>query len=96
MELLQRNLNLLDNVLETLDLQHHSLGVMYIVAAKISEIQVSHRYNIQHIDIKNCLKSLQNEDPEPVLSLVKRFVTICNGEQVRNAPQTCKLHPLIL
>ncbi|KAL7034928.1 hypothetical protein ACKWTF_008184 [Chironomus riparius] len=68
MELLQRNLNLLDNVMETLDLQHHSLGVMYIVAAKISEIQ--------------------NEDPEPVLSLVKRFVTICNGEQVRNAPQT--------
>lgn len=40
-ELLQRNLNLLDNVLETLDLQNHSLGVMYIVAAKISEIQVS-------------------------------------------------------
>ena len=42
MELLQRNLNLLDNVLETLDLQHHSLGAMYIVAAKISEIQVRH------------------------------------------------------
>lgn len=52
MELLQRNLSLLDNVLETLDLQHHSLGVMYIVAAKISEIQVSHRHNIQHTDIE--------------------------------------------
>ena len=51
MELLQRNLNLLDNVLETLDLQHHSLGVMYIVAAKISEIQVSHDFIIVYTDI---------------------------------------------
>jgi c-di-GMP-related signal transduction protein len=39
-ELLVRNLNLLDNVLETLDLQQHSLGALYIVNAKISEIQV--------------------------------------------------------
>jgi COP9 signalosome complex subunit 3 len=39
-ELLSRNINLLDNVLETLDLQNHSLGALYVVAAKISDIQL--------------------------------------------------------
>ncbi|CRL02159.1 CLUMA_CG015097, isoform A [Clunio marinus] len=67
-ELLSKNSNILDNVLETLDVQLHSLGVLYILVAKISEIT--------------------NEDPEPILSLVKKFVNICNGEQVRNATQT--------
>lgn len=39
-EVLSKNSNILDNVLETLDIQQHSLGVMYILVAKIAEIQV--------------------------------------------------------
>ena len=40
-ELLQRNITLLDNVLDALDYQQHSLGVMYIISTKINEIQVN-------------------------------------------------------
>lgn len=39
-ELLSKNSNILDNVLETLDIQQHSLGVLFILVAKISEVQV--------------------------------------------------------
>lgn len=39
-ESLAKNSNILDNVLETLDMQQHSLGVLYILVTKISEIQV--------------------------------------------------------
>lgn len=39
-ELLAKNINILDNVLETLDYQQHSLGVLYILVAKVSEVQV--------------------------------------------------------
>jgi COP9 signalosome complex subunit 3 len=87
-ELLAKNSNILDNVLDVLDFQQHSLGVVYILVAKISEITVS--------QWKSWWKSLhhefsfQNEDPEPVIALVKRFVNVCNGEQVRNATQTCE------
>lgn len=40
-ELLSKNSNILDNVLETLDMQQHQIGVLFILVAKISEIQVS-------------------------------------------------------
>lgn len=40
-ELLSKNSNILDNVLETLDPNNHSLGVLYILVAKISEVQVN-------------------------------------------------------
>lgn len=40
-ELLSKNSNILDNVLETLDIQQHSLGVLFILVAKIAEIQVT-------------------------------------------------------
>lgn len=46
-ELLTKNSNILDNVLETLDVQQHSLGVMFILVAKISEIQVANNNSIQ-------------------------------------------------
>jgi hypothetical protein len=39
-ELLSKNSNILDNVLETLDPNNHSLGVLYILVAKVSEVQV--------------------------------------------------------
>lgn len=40
-ELLSKNGNILDNVLETLDIQQHSLGVLYILVAKFSNVTVS-------------------------------------------------------
>jgi COP9 signalosome complex subunit 3 len=40
-ELLSKNSNILDNVLDVLDFQQHSLGVVYILVAKIAEITVS-------------------------------------------------------
>ncbi|XP_052871978.1 COP9 signalosome complex subunit 3 isoform X2 [Anopheles cruzii] len=36
-ELLSKNGNILDNVLETLDIQQHSLGVLYVLAAKFND-----------------------------------------------------------
>lgn len=40
-ELLAKNGNILDNVLETLDNQQHSLGVLYVLVAKFSNISGS-------------------------------------------------------
>ncbi|KAL1395884.1 hypothetical protein pipiens_010905, partial [Culex pipiens pipiens] len=36
-ELLAKNGNILDNVLETLDIQQHSLGVLFVLVIKFSE-----------------------------------------------------------
>lgn len=40
-ELLAKNGNILDNVLETLDIQQHSLGVLYVLVAKFTNLSVS-------------------------------------------------------
>uniref|UniRef100_A0A1S4KF76 COP9 signalosome complex subunit 3 N-terminal helical repeats domain-containing protein n=2 Tax=Culex quinquefasciatus TaxID=7176 RepID=A0A1S4KF76_CULQU len=40
-ELLAKNGNILDNVLETLDIQQHSLGVLFVLVIKFSEPNVS-------------------------------------------------------
>lgn len=40
-ELLAKNGNILDNVLETLDIQQHSLGVLFVLVVKFSEPNVS-------------------------------------------------------
>ncbi|KAI8126188.1 COP9 signalosome complex subunit 3 [Lucilia cuprina] len=37
-EILTKNWNILDNVLETLDMQQHSLGVLYVLIAKFNSI----------------------------------------------------------
>lgn len=39
-ELLAKNGNILDNVLETLDIQQHSLGVLFVLVVKFSEPNV--------------------------------------------------------
>uniref|UniRef100_U5EXW2 COP9 signalosome complex subunit 3 n=1 Tax=Corethrella appendiculata TaxID=1370023 RepID=U5EXW2_9DIPT len=67
-----RNLNILDNVLETLDIQQHSLGVLYVLVVKFDPNNIG--------------------ESENILRIVREFVTLCNGEQVRFAPQTyCEL-----
>lgn len=40
-ELLSKNSNILENVLETLDIQQHSLGVLYVLVAKFSDASVN-------------------------------------------------------
>lgn len=51
-ELLAKNGNILDNVLETLDMQQHSLGVLYVLVAKFNNLIVSvASSNSFHIDV---------------------------------------------
>lgn len=40
-EILTKNWSILDNVLETLDIQQHSLGVLYVLIAKFNSLAVS-------------------------------------------------------
>ena len=40
-ELLSKNGSILDNVLETLDVQQHSLGVLYVLVVKFADSNVS-------------------------------------------------------
>lgn len=42
-ELLAKNGNILDNVLETLDNHQHSLGVLYVLVAKFTNLTVNRR-----------------------------------------------------
>lgn len=41
LDVLTKNANILDNALETLDLQQHSLGALYILVAKFADYSVS-------------------------------------------------------
>lgn len=76
LELLSRNSNILDNVLETLDIQQHSLGYMYILLAKFA-------------DTPAAVQALV--DTDTVVKLFRNFTNLCNGEQVRSAPNQCEL-----
>lgn len=75
-EILMKNGQHLDNVLETLDLQQHSLGILVVLCAKFS---LPNSNNGNNTDAN---KSLFNQ--------VQEFIIGCNGEQVRFAPDTCK------
>ncbi|KAL0278381.1 UNVERIFIED_CONTAM: hypothetical protein PYX00_000218 [Menopon gallinae] len=81
-EVLMKNSQHLDNVLETLDLQQHTLGVLAVLCVKLS------------------LPSQTPEQQEAVLSQVADFITHCNGEQIRLAPDTfadlCHLYTQML
>ncbi|XP_055376294.1 COP9 signalosome complex subunit 3 [Condylostylus longicornis] len=54
LELLTKNYNILDNVLETLDIQQHSLGVLYVLLAKLVNIVKS------NADSGNIVKSVKD------------------------------------
>lgn len=66
----------LDNVLETLDLQQHSLGILAVLCAKFSLPNPNGGNN------PDAHKLLFNQ--------VQEFIIGCNGEQVRFAPDTCE------
>lgn len=43
-DILVKHANYLDNVLETLDIQQHTIGVMFVITAKFTNITVSYKY----------------------------------------------------
>lgn len=81
-EVLTKNGQHLDNVLETLELQQHSLGILAVLCAKFS--------------LPN--SNGNNPDAHKVLfNQVQEFIIGCNGEQVRFAPDTCKyVEPFVM
>lgn len=100
-DLLAKNGNILDNVLETLDVQQHSLGVLYVLVAKFTNLSVCccaiHEINFLRpacIELKCsfplfCVQNSSTEG-ENVIRLVREFIQSCNGEQARHAPQACE------
>nr|CAD7589576.1 unnamed protein product [Timema genevievae] len=71
-EVLMKNSQHLDNVLETLDLQQHSLGVLAVLCVKLSLPA----------------PSATPDHHEILFAQVQEFIIGCNGEQVRFAPDT--------
>lgn len=62
----------LDTVLETLNVQQHSLGVLAVLSVKFS------------------LPSAANSQDNRYVQ-AEEFILDCNGEQIRLAPEVCKL-----
>lgn len=64
----------LDTVLETLDVQQHSLGVLAVLCIKLSLSNSGFTF----------------ETSKPIIVQVQEFIVGCNGEQVRFAPEMCE------
>ncbi|XP_076656349.1 COP9 signalosome subunit 3 [Halictus rubicundus] len=73
-DVLMENGQHLDNVLETLDLQQHSLGILVVLCVKFT------LPNPNGVNTANAYR--------PLLNQVQEFIIGCNGEQVRFAPDT--------
>lgn len=80
----------LDTVLETLDLQQHSLGMLAVLCVKLG------------IPPPNSTGG-SSPSPNPTLDYhellfaqVQEFITGCNGEQVRFAPDSCEYRGLFV
>ncbi|XP_077281221.1 COP9 signalosome subunit 3 isoform X3 [Temnothorax americanus] len=73
-EVLTKNGQHLDNVLETLDLQQHSLGILAVLCAKFS--------------LPNPNGGTTPDVTKLLFNQVQEFIIGCNGEQVRFAPDT--------
>jgi COP9 signalosome complex subunit 3 len=65
--LMKINTSLLDTILEALDLQEHSLGIMYVLCIKINTLT----------------NTTSSDDFEQILSQVSLFVSQCTTEQIR-------------
>ncbi|KAI4493348.1 hypothetical protein M0802_009408 [Mischocyttarus mexicanus] len=76
-EVLMKNGQHLDNVLETLDLQQHSLGILAVLCVKFSLPNPSGSNNLDAY--------------KPLFNQVQEFIIGCNSEQIQFAPDTCKL-----
>ena len=78
--MLFRNAAHLDNVLDTLDPQLHSLGVLAILCVKFLILN-QNGAQTQGVAIP---------DYEVLVGQVTQFINICNGEQIRCAPDSCQ------
>lgn len=84
LDVLMRNSENLDNVLDTLDLQQHSLGVLAIYMVKFMILN------------QNAGQAQGVTDPDHLITQVAQFFTVCNGEQIRFAPDSCMYRQSIL
>lgn len=80
-ETLIRNAEHLDNVLDTLDPQQHSLGVLAVYVVKFMILNQTGS-QVQAVTLPNF---------DLLLTQVTHFITVCNGEQIRYAPDSCKI-----
>jgi len=77
-ETLMRNAEHLDNVLDTLDPQQHSLGVLAVYVVKFIILN-QNESQAQAVAVPNF---------DMLLTQVTHFITVCNGEQIRYAPDS--------
>lgn len=77
-DVLIKNGQHLDNVLETLNLQEHSLGILAVLCVKFS--------------LPNPNGANNADAYKPLFSQVQEFIIGCNGEQVRFASDICKIY----
>ena len=80
-DVLMRNSEHLSTVLDTLDPQLHSLGVLAIYMVKFMILNQNAAQN----------QGIQVPEPEVLTNQVSQFIAVCNGEQIRCAPDSCKL-----
>lgn len=78
-EVLLKNGQHLDTVLETLDLQQHSLGILTVLCVKLS---------LPPPPPPSSSSTPTPDYHEILFTQVQEFITGCNGEQVRLAPET--------
>lgn len=95
-EILAKNTNYLDNVLETLDMQQHTIGVMFVIAAKFTHVTVRRPLPSLASRAHFSLALLQGSptDSENIIKYVRDFVNQSNTDQIRLASGNCKIHPL--
>ncbi|XP_043648697.1 COP9 signalosome complex subunit 3 [Drosophila teissieri] len=62
LSLLARNWSILDNVLETLDVQQHSLGVLYVLLAKLHSASTANPEPVQLIQLMRDFVQRNNND----------------------------------
>ena len=84
-ELLLRNFENLDNALDMLDPQLHSLGFLAVYIAKFT-IMKENASDVQ---------AIQGSNPEFLVQQVAQFFNVCNGEQIRFAPDSCEYYWLL-
>jgi COP9 signalosome complex subunit 3 len=81
-EVLVKNASQLDSVLETLDLGQHTLGMLAVLCVKLSLPSPQ--------PTPGAPPTLTSDYHEIVFTQVQEFITGCNQEQIRYAPDSCE------
>lgn len=74
LDVLGKNVQHLDNVLETLEIFQHSLGILAILLVKLNLLSAANT----------------NEYQEVLFSQIQEFINVCNPDQIRHAGDLCK------